>query len=54
MATNEICRVTLAQIATRAKGNDIAIALLSRLMSTANNTGKLCVAKNRAYIAVKR
>lgn len=35
------CWVTLAQIATRAKGNNIAIPLLSRLMPTAGNTGKL-------------
>ncbi len=39
------CWVTLAQIATRAKGNNIAIPLLSRLMPTAGNTGKLRAAQ---------
>lgn len=39
------CWVTLAQIATRAKGSSIAIPLLSRLMPTAVNTGKLRAAQ---------
>ena len=39
------CWVTLAHIATRAKGNNIAIPLLSRLMPTAGNTGKLRAAQ---------
>lgn len=39
------CWVTLAQIAKREKGNNIAIPLLSRLMPTAGNTGKLRAAQ---------
>lgn len=39
------CWVTLAQIATRAEGKSIAIPLLSRLMPTAGNTGKLRAAQ---------
>ncbi|MBK8188785.1 MAG: transposase [Cellvibrio sp.] len=39
------CWVTLAQIARREKGNNIAIPLLSRLMRTAGNTGKLRAAQ---------
>ncbi|NJR72488.1 MAG: transposase, partial [Gammaproteobacteria bacterium] len=39
------CWVTLAQVAERATGNAIAIPLLSRLMPTAGNTGKLCAAQ---------
>ena len=39
------CWVTLAQIAMRKKGNNIAIPLLSRLMPTAGNTGKLRAAQ---------
>ncbi|MDZ7924316.1 MAG: transposase [Marinagarivorans sp.] len=39
------CWVTLAQIAVRARGNNIAIPLLSRLMPTAGNTGKLRAAQ---------
>lgn len=39
------CWVTLAQIAMREKGNNIAIPLLSRLMPTAVNTGKLRAAQ---------
>lgn len=39
------CWVTLAQIATRATGKNIAIPLLSRLMPTAGNTGKLRAAQ---------
>ena len=39
------CWVTLAQIATRVQGKNIAIPLLSRLMPTAGNTGKLRAAQ---------
>lgn len=39
------CWVTLAQLAMREKGNTIAIPLLSRLMPTAGNTGKLRAAQ---------
>lgn len=39
------CWVTLAQIATRTQGKNIAIPLLSRLMPTAGNTGKLRAAQ---------
>lgn len=39
------CWVTLAQIAARAQGKNIAIPLLSRLMPTAGNTGKLRAAQ---------
>jgi hypothetical protein len=39
------CWVTLAQIALREKGNTIAIPLLSRLMPTTGNTGKLRAAQ---------
>lgn len=39
------CWVTLAQIAMREKGNNIAVPLLSRLMPTVGNTGKLRAAQ---------
>jgi hypothetical protein len=39
------CWVTLAQIARRAQGNTTAIPLLSRLMPSAGNTGKLRAAQ---------